>query len=92
MIFVWLNVVLITPLYHVIIDMSTTIDNKTEENMKNLDLRIAIKDSRLKCYEVAKALGMAETSFSRMMRYELTEEKKAEVLKTIEQIISGEVQ
>ena len=44
--------------------------------MKNIDIRQLMSTSRVKYYEVASSLGIAETSFSRMMRKELSNEQK----------------
>ena len=45
--------------------------------MKNIDIRIKMNNARVKGYEVASALGIAETSFSRMLaRRELSEAEK----------------
>jgi uncharacterized protein (DUF2384 family) len=55
--------------------------------MFNLDLRQAIKSARLHGYEIAAALGIAETSFSRKMaRGEMTTEEKERVFRAIERL------
>lgn len=45
----------------------------------NMDVRKAISESGLYAYQVAERLGMAETSFSRLMRKELSDERKAKI-------------
>ena len=59
--------------------------------MKNLEIRQRIADARLRGYEVAAAMGIAETSFSRMLaRAEMSKERKAEVCKVIEKLAEKE--
>ena len=55
--------------------------------MNNLDLRREISESRLKRYEIAAQLGISETSFSRMFRQELSEEKVAQVRRAIKELL-----
>lgn len=53
--------------------------------MFNLEIRDALKKSRVYGYEVAGALGVPETSFSRSIsRKELSAERKEEILRIIE--------
>lgn len=54
--------------------------------MKNMDIRIAIANKRLKYYEVAEACGISECTFSRWMRSEMSPERKKKVQKAIEDI------
>lgn len=49
----------------------------------NLEVREAISAKGLLYYEVAKLIGVSDTSFSRMLRYELTPERKTEILTAI---------
>ena len=56
--------------------------------MFNLDVRNRIKLAGFFSYEVAAALGVAETSFSRSLsRAELSDDKKAHIFKTIEKMV-----
>lgn len=57
--------------------------------MYNLEIRTAIRKARLYGYEVAAALGMSETSFSRMLRKELADEDKERVLAVIDRLAKG---
>ena len=57
--------------------------------MHNLDIRIKIKENRLCHYEVANKIGISEYTFCRWLRTELPEEKRALVLKAIEEILKG---
>jgi len=52
----------------------------------NQDIRKAIKESRVKYYEVADRLGISDSSFSRLLRYELDSEYKYEIFKVIEKM------
>jgi len=55
--------------------------------MYNIDVREALSKARVHGYEVAAALGMAETSFSRLLsRTELCEKRKSEILSKIGEI------
>ena len=58
--------------------------------MNNLEIRTAIKKSRLFNYEVADGLGMSETYFSRKLRKELPEEEKQKILEVIEKLSKEE--
>lgn len=55
--------------------------------MFNIDIRNAIKNAGLFGYEVAAALRISETSFSRAIsRSELTDSRKEQIFKAIEEI------
>ena len=54
--------------------------------MQNIDIRVAITESGLKHYQIAEKMGITDTSFSRLMRHQLTGEKKQHVLEAIEQL------
>ena len=49
----------------------------------NLEIREAITKSGLTQWEVARRLGIGETTFCRMLRTELSDAKKKEVLNAI---------
>ena len=56
--------------------------------MYNLDTRNAIKRAGLFGYEVAAALGISETSFSRKIaRSELPQDEKDRILHAVEKLI-----
>ena len=57
--------------------------------MNNLEVREAMKKSRLFGYEVAEALGISETHFSRKLRKELLGDEKAKILAVIEKLANG---
>lgn len=54
--------------------------------MNNLEIRQEIVLSRVKRYEIAAAMGIAETSFSRMFRRELTKEQVLRVRNAIKKL------
>lgn len=55
--------------------------------MFNIDIRNAMKQAGFFSYEVASALGVSETSFSRTLsRAELSNDKKEHIFRTIEKM------
>ncbi|MEH6917499.1 hypothetical protein V7Y60_25815 [Priestia megaterium] len=50
----------------------------------NKDVRNAIKEAKLKQWQVADIYGLSEGNFSRMLRKELSKEKKKELFTFIE--------
>ena len=59
--------------------------------MKNFEIRQAMKENRLFSYEVAAALGIADSTMSRKMRNELDEEEKQKILEVIDKLAKGEL-
>ena len=57
--------------------------------MQNYEIRCAIQQHRLRHYEIASALGINESTFSRWLRNELPEAKKKEIFRVIEQILKS---
>ena len=55
--------------------------------MKNLDIRNYAKEKKVNLWEVSECLGYAhETAFSRVLRHELSKEKKAEIYMIIDEL------
>ena len=55
--------------------------------MNNMDIRQYAMQKRVNLWEVSEKLGYAhESSFSRILRHELTEKQKKEVFKAIDDI------
>ena len=55
--------------------------------MKNVDMRNYAKEHKVNLWEVSERLGYAhETAFSRVLRHELTEDKKAEIKAIIDDL------
>ena len=59
--------------------------------MKNKDVRAAIADAGLRMWQVAEALGIADTTFCRKLRRELSDEDKRRVFSAIAEL-TGEVE
>lgn len=59
--------------------------------MKNFEIRQAMKENRLFSYEVAAALGIADSTMSRKMRKELDAEEKQKILEVIDKLAKGEL-
>lgn len=53
---------------------------------KNKEIREAIGTKRLKYFEVAEACGVCITTFSHWLQRELPEEKKQQILATIDKL------
>ena len=54
--------------------------------MKNQDIRNEVKLAGLKLWQIADELGIAEATFSKKLRHELSDEKKAEIRSIIEKL------
>jgi predicted XRE-type DNA-binding protein len=52
-------------------------------SVANLDIRQAIKKADIKQWEVADLYGLSDGHFSRILRHELPQEKKAAILTII---------
>ena len=56
--------------------------------MQNNDIRRAAAASGIHLWQIAEACGMADTTFSKLLRRELPPEKKQEILAIIDKIAS----
>lgn len=55
--------------------------------MKNIDIRQYALEKRVKLWEVSEKMGYShESAFSRLLRHELTEDKKEEIRKIIDEL------
>lgn len=54
--------------------------------MANLEIREEIRKSRLYHYEIADALGVSKSAFSKWLRSEMDEERKEKVMRAIDSI------
>lgn len=52
--------------------------------MNNIEIRTAIKKSGFKHWQIADMIGVADTTFCRMLRRELSEDKKQEILTAVQ--------
>ena len=56
---------------------------------KNIEIKAEAMKSGVMLWEVADALGIHDSAFSRMLRKELPEEKKAEIIQIINDLQKG---
>lgn len=54
--------------------------------MSNFDVRFAASKAGVKLWQIADALGMADSNFSRKLRKELPDNEKAKILEIIRRI------
>lgn len=54
--------------------------------MANEEIRKLIRTQGLYHYEIADSLGLHDTAFSRLLRKELSEEKKKEIYEVVERL------
>lgn len=57
--------------------------------MKNLDIRVKLKEANIKQWELADQLGIAEMTLVRKLRYELPEEEKQKVFLIIKKLAAA---
>ena len=57
---------------------------------KNLLLRFAMQERGIPQWKIARECGYSEGGFSRLLRDELSDEKKKEVLKAIDRLSAGQ--
>ncbi len=53
---------------------------------RNKEIKDYIKSKNIQLWRVAERLGIADSSFSRMLRYEITEEKRLEIYKITDEL------
>lgn len=53
----------------------------------NLDIRSQISNARLRNWEIARAVGISDSTFSKWLRTDLTGERKERVEKAINDLI-----
>lgn len=56
----------------------------------NIEIRNAIFSNNIKKWEIANKLGITDSTFSRMLRNEISNEKKKEILNIINTLKKGE--
>ena len=52
----------------------------------NIDIRKTLEEAGLKYYMVAKEYGLSDGNFARLLRYELSPEKKSKILAIINKL------
>ncbi len=58
--------------------------------MKNMEIRQKAKSSGVKLWQIAEALGMTDSAFSRKLRHEFSDDTKARVYEIINDIATME--
>lgn len=53
---------------------------------KNKTLKNEIKRKNIKLWEVAEKLGLCDSNFSRLLRYELSKEQRKQIEKAIKEL------
>ncbi len=69
-----------------LLDRSRAVSNREKVNT---DIRRKAKDAGVLLWQIADYFGMADASFSKILRKELAPEDKADILKAIEEIKSA---
>ncbi|MBC7342775.1 MAG: hypothetical protein H5U02_10100 [Clostridia bacterium] len=59
---------------------------------RNNDIREAVKEAGLFLWQIADALGITDAYFSKLLRKELPQEKKATIFQIIKELKEGEAQ
>lgn len=59
--------------------------------MANEQLRKKIKKSRIFHYEIAGALGITESAFSKLLRAEMEEQQKVKIVSAINKLTEKEI-
>ena len=54
--------------------------------MKNVEIRSAFMQAGIKQWQLAEALGISETHFSRKLRKELPEEERGKILSVVDRL------
>lgn len=54
--------------------------------MSGLEIKQMIVDNNLKLWQVAKEYGVTDSTFSRMLRYDFSEEKTAKITAAIQKL------
>lgn len=54
--------------------------------MKNQEIRDLIKQNNLKYWQVTNKYGLSDGNFSRLLRYTVTDEVKARIIKAIKDL------
>lgn len=54
--------------------------------MRNKEIRDYIRSKGIPMWRVAERLGIADSNFSRMLRYEISESKKKEIMHIIDEL------
>lgn len=58
--------------------------------MRNKEIKEYIKSRNIPMWRVAERLGIADSSFSRMLRYEISEEKRTQIKAIADELAVGQ--
>ena len=58
--------------------------------MANQDIKTMAKENGVKLWQIAEALKITDTMFSKWLRHELSDEKKSEIRSAIKELKEGE--
>ena len=64
--------------------------SKEGEKMANEDIRAAIKNSKIKYWQVANEYGINDGNFSRKLRKELPQDEKEKIFYIIKNLINNQ--
>lgn len=59
---------------------------KEADSMYNKEIRDAAKERKVKMWQIAEALGIQDSAFSRKLRHELPQEEKEKILAIIDRM------
>lgn len=54
--------------------------------MCNENIRQSAKSARVKLWQIAESIGMSDSSFSRLLRHELSAEEKQKIMEIIQKL------
>lgn len=58
-------------------------------NSRNREIKDYIKNKNVPFWMVAEQLGITDSSFSRLLRYQLTEEKRQQIISITDELARG---
>ena len=59
--------------------------------MRNSDIKNMIKSSGVKMWKIAEAYGVTDSTFSRKLRYQLTDEERTKIINIIRDLTTDEI-
>lgn len=57
--------------------------------MKNQDIRVKAKEKKVRLWQIADKLNINDGNFSRLLRHQLSKEKKEQIFKIIDELAKG---
>ena len=74
--------------YNILQDMSTSKNKKGVFFMCNKEIRDYARINNVKLWQIADKLNLYDSNFSRLLRHELSEEKKQQIYNIIDELAS----